>query len=115
MFDAWAQYDSVAAPTLGEPARRPVPERPVANKREAISYAAFRVLADLFPADTSKLEREMTNLGYNPQKDSRDPTTPSGIGLLASDLILQDRHHDGVNQLGAALLHLTLEHDLSIR
>jgi len=49
MFDAWAQYDAVAIPTLGHPSRRLEAERTVANKREAISYAAFRVLNDLFP------------------------------------------------------------------
>ena len=100
MFDAWSQYDATAVPTLGEPARRPAAERTVGNKREAISYAAFRVLTDLFPGDTLKLEREMTNLGYDPKKESRDRMTPSGIGLLAGDDILQDRHHDGANQLG---------------
>src|SRR5215471_1857414 len=49
MFDAWAQYDAVAVPTLGDPLRRPEAERTVRNKREAISYAALRVLTDLFP------------------------------------------------------------------
>lgn len=100
MFNAWSQYDATAVPTLGEPARRPPAERSVANKQEAISYAAFRVLTDLFPGDTSTLERELTNLGYDPKKESGDRTTPSGIGLLAADDILQDRHHDGANQLG---------------
>jgi hypothetical protein len=100
MFDAWSQYDATAVPTLAEPARRPAVDRTVANKQEAISYAAFRVLIDLFPRDTLKLEREMTNLGYDPKKESRDRMTPSGIGLLAADYVLQDRHHDGANQLG---------------
>jgi len=100
MFDAWAQYDAVAIPTLGHPSRRLEAERTVANKREAISYAAFRVLNDLFPADTLKLERDMTNLGYDPRKQSSDRTTPSGIGLVAADNVLQYRHHDGANQLG---------------
>src|SRR5215467_15712952 len=47
MFDAWAQYDGVAIPTLGHSARRPEVERTPVNKREAVSYAAFRVLTDL--------------------------------------------------------------------
>ena len=100
MFDAWARYDAVALPTLGHPPRRPEAARTVANKREAISYAAFRVLNDLFPADTLKLEREMTNLGYDSNKEPSDQTTPSGIGLLAADTVLEYRHHDGANQLG---------------
>jgi hypothetical protein len=100
MFDAWAQYDTVAVPTVGHPQRRPNSERTVANKREAISYAAFRVLVDLFPSDRANLERQMSSLGYDPKKESRDPATPSGIGLLAGDEIVQVRHHDGANQLG---------------
>jgi hypothetical protein len=100
MFDAWAQYDTVAIPTLGHPARRPEAERTAANKREAISYAAFGVLSDLFPSDRLNLERQMAQLGYDPKKESRDPATPSGIGLLAADNIVRDRHHDGANQLG---------------
>src|SRR5215470_10675482 len=67
MFDAWTRYDAVAVPTLGHPSRRPEAERTEANKREAISDAACRVLTDWLPADTLKLEREMTNLGYDPK------------------------------------------------
>lgn len=100
MFDAWAQYDNVAIPTLGHPTRRPEAERTAANKRKAISYAAFSVLSDLFPPSRPNLERQMSQLGYDPKKQSRDPATPSGIGLLAADNILQDRDHDGANQLG---------------
>jgi len=100
MFDAWTRYDAVALPTLGHASRRPEAERTVSNKREAISYAAFRVLNDLFPADTPKLEREMTILGYDPKKKSSDQATPSEIGLLAADTVLEYRHHDGANQLG---------------
>jgi len=100
MFDAWTWYDAVPLPTLGHPSRRPEAERTVANKREATSYAAFHVLNDLFPDDPLKLEREMTNLGYDPKKEPSDQTTPSGNGLLAADTVLEYRHHDGANQLG---------------
>jgi len=42
----------------------------------------------------------MTNLGYDPKEESSDQTTPSEIGLLAADTVLEYRHHDGANQLG---------------
>src|SRR5215472_11886958 len=100
MFNAWTQYDKVALPTLGSPVRRPESERTVENKREAISYAAYRSLTDLFPSYTSSLDQRMASLGYDPKKESQDRATPSGIGLLAADDVLQDRHHDGSNQLG---------------
>ena len=100
MFDAWTEYDSVAIPTMGHPARRPEVERTLAEKREAISYAAYCVLLDLFPGDGPRLEQQMAQLAYDPAKQSRDPATASGIGLLAADRILHDRHRDGSNQLG---------------
>jgi hypothetical protein len=51
MFDAWAAYDRWAVGTrLRGSLRRPARERTPANKREAVSYAAFRALVDLFPA-----------------------------------------------------------------
>lgn len=100
MFNAWTEYDKVALPTLGSPVRRPERERTVENKRETISYAAYRTLTDLFPSYTSNFDQRMTSLGYDPKKESQDRATPSGIGLLAADQVLQDRHHDGSNQLG---------------
>jgi len=100
MFDAWTEYDCAAIPTMGHPARRPKVERTLANKREAVSYAAFGTLTDLFPSDWLVLERQMEQLGYDPKNESRDPAKPSEVGLLAADQILQDRHHDGANQLG---------------
>jgi hypothetical protein len=100
MFDAWAQYDTTAIPTLGHPTRRSDAERTFANKREAISYAAFGVLGDLFSSNRPLLEQQMAQLGYEPRKESRDRAIPSGIGRLAADKILQERHHDGANQLG---------------
>jgi hypothetical protein len=84
----------------GDSTRRPQAERTITNKREAISYAAFRVLLDLFPADTPSLQQQMLSLGYDPTKTQDDRATPSGIGPLAAEHVLEYRHHDGANQLG---------------
>src|SRR5215470_14611059 len=73
MFDAWTEYDSAAIPTMGHPARRPEVERTLAEKREAISYAAYCVLLDLLPGDGPRLEQQMAQLAYDPAKQSRDP------------------------------------------
>src|SRR5215472_4234923 len=81
MFNAWAQYDKVALPTLGHSFRRPEAERTSENKREAISYAAYRILTDLFPSYTASLDERMLSLGYDPKNESRDGATPSAIGL----------------------------------
>lgn len=54
VFDAWAAYDSTAVGTkLGSTLRRPVAEQTSDNKNQAVSYAAYRTLVDLFPTQTS--------------------------------------------------------------
>jgi hypothetical protein len=100
MFNAWAAYDRVALPTVGYPLRRPETERTVQNKREAISYAAYTVLTDLFPSEKASLVSRMLSLGYDPGADPQDPAAPGRIGVLAASALLQERHHDGSNQLG---------------
>jgi len=102
IYDAWAAYDRVAVGTqLGGSLRRPASERRFANKAEAVSFAAYRAAADLFPdGRASVFDPLMGSLGYDPGDHSTDPTTPAGIGNLAADAVLTFRHHDGANQLG---------------
>jgi len=60
MFDAWAAYEPKAVGTrLGPRLRRPAAERTPANKRAAVSYAAFRALADLFPAGLADFQARL--------------------------------------------------------
>jgi len=102
MYDAWAAYDDKAIGTqLRGALRRPVAERTLANKEKAISYAAYRALADLLPADTDSLYKPlMKQLGYDPNDNSTDIETPAGIGNVACAAVLEFRHHDKSNQLG---------------
>ena len=102
MFDAWAHYDATARPTLvlGAVVRSPENERTADNKREAVSYAAYRVLGDLFPLSSAKLARLMMTLGYDPKFEVQDSEKPAGIGIRAAAEVLDYRHHDGANQLG---------------
>ena len=101
MYDAWAAYHPVAAGTrLGGLLRRPKAEHTPANKTEAISYAAYRTAADLFPAQLALFDAQMAQLGYD-AADARTTTrTPAGIGNLAAQAVLAFRHGDGSNQLG---------------
>lgn len=102
-YDAWACYDPVAVGTeTGGPARRPASERTLANKNQAVSYAAYRALVDLFPqaSEVAMFNTLMANLGYDPNDTSADPTTPTGIGNLCAAAVTSARHHDGANQLG---------------
>jgi len=100
MFDAWAEYDTAALPTLGAVLRRPESERTTENKQEAVSYAAYRMLADLFPSSTAKLDRVMKTLGYDPKSELQDNEKPAAIRIRAASGVLDYRHRDGANQLG---------------
>lgn len=42
----------------------------------------------------------MQSFGYDPNDNSTDTTTPTGIGNVACAAVLTFRHHDGSNQLG---------------
>jgi hypothetical protein len=102
MFDAWAAYDDVAVGTqFGGVLRRAKEERTLANKEKAVSFAAYRALADLFPSQRIiRLDPLMDRLGFDPSDLSRDLQTPSGIGNAACSAVLDFRHRDGANQLG---------------
>jgi hypothetical protein len=105
-YDAWAAYDANAVGTrLGGSLRRPQGEFTDTNKSKAISYAAYRVLVDLFPDSRypgrpAVFAAKMTELGYDPNDTSEDTTTPQGIGNRVARAVLEFRHHDGANQLG---------------
>jgi hypothetical protein len=102
MYDAWAAYDERAVGTqLGGALRRPASERTLANKEQAVSYAAYRALVDVLPVDTNSVYIPlMKQLGYDPSDDSTDIETPTGIGNVACAAVLEYRHHDKSNQLG---------------
>jgi hypothetical protein len=102
MYDAWAAYDERAVGTqLGSALRRPASERTLANKEQAISYASYRALVDVLPVDTNSVYIPlMKQLGYDPNDNSTDIKTPTGIGNVACAAVLEYRHHDKSNQLG---------------
>ena len=104
-YDAWAAYDPVAVDTrqrlrTNPSLRRPEAERNLLNKNKAISYAAYRVLVDLFPGRASAFSGYMQDtLGFDPNDPAiSDLATPQGIGTSAADAVLAYRHADGSNQ-----------------
>jgi hypothetical protein len=102
IYDAWAAYDQTAAGTVfGGSLRRPISEQTLANKNQAVSFAAYRAAIDLFPGDKGPVfDALMANLGYDINDNSTDPATAAGIGNLTCQAILDIRHNDGSNQLG---------------
>jgi hypothetical protein len=102
MYDAWSAYDDRAVGTeLQGALRRPADERSLENKEKAVSYAAYRALVDLVPADRAVVYVPfMKQLGYDPGDRSTDIESPAGIGNVACAAVLEFRHHDQANQLG---------------
>lgn len=102
MYDAWAAYDEKAIGTqLSGALRRPASERTEENKKRVITYAAYRALSDVLPADTESVYKPlMKELGYDPNDKSTDIETPTGIGNVACAAVLEFRHHDKSNQFG---------------
>ncbi|MGK7922554.1 MAG: DUF6851 domain-containing protein [Trichodesmium sp.] len=100
-YDAWSTYDSVATGTqLADDLQRPQSENTDTNKTEAISFAAYRVLSELFPTQVDIFNDLMAELGYDPNNTSTDTTTPAGIGNVSAEALLTFRRNDGSNQLG---------------
>jgi hypothetical protein len=103
IYDAWAPYDPVAEGTrLLDQYRQPAAEDTLVNKNAAISYAAYRVLTDLFKDSTSiaAYQQQMSDLGYPIDTATTDTTTPQGIGNVTAQAEIDFRHTDGSNQLG---------------
>jgi hypothetical protein len=98
MYDAWAAYHPVALGTLFGNTLRAQPPRSHAHKAEAVSFAAYRALLDLFPSQAATFSALMASLGYDPGNASTDTSTPAGIGNVAARAELDFRHGDGSNQ-----------------
>ncbi|MFL6110095.1 MAG: DUF6851 domain-containing protein [Catenulispora sp.] len=106
MYDAWAAYDQTAVgATPGAPV---LPANGSASDRaQAMSFAAYRVLTDLFPAGAfpakgafARPEALMGSLGYDPANTGEDLATPAGVGNAAAAAVIAYRHADGSNQVG---------------
>jgi hypothetical protein len=117
-YDAWAAYDPVAKVTRPDGPAQQTTGNTLANKQEAISYAAYRVLNDLFPADkfpcipancptdgtatylTPDFLLRTINPPPNPPYDPNNTTpasptataaTPAAVGNLAAKAVLDYR------------------------
>lgn len=101
MFDAWAAYDPKAISTqLGDDLQRPEAEITEANKEEAMSFAAYRVLTELFPDQGDVFNELMRELGFDPSNTTTETTTAAGVGNVSAEALLEFRREDGSNQTG---------------
>lgn len=102
IFDAWACYDGKAVGTkFFGTLRRPEGERTEANKNKAISFAAYRTLANLFPTQVATVfDPLMTTLAYDKDSVVTTISLPDGLGNVCAAAIIADRRYDGANQTG---------------
>ena len=105
IFDAWAAYEPTALGTrLGGDLRRPPWERTLENKQQALSFAAYRALSDVFPGREATFAAQLHSFGYDPASAvpalAGGGTSPAAVGTLAAIALLDHRHRDGSNQLG---------------
>ena len=101
MYDAWASYnDKALGAVVGDTLRRPAGQRNGANGKEAISYAAYGCLRNVFPTGETRLRAALTAMGYNPDNQSIDPSTPAGLGNSVALAVIASRRNDGSNQYG---------------
>jgi hypothetical protein len=99
-YDAWSAYSDLATPTQPSVTRQPASARTDANKRVAMSQAAYDVLVDLFPAQQTDLAKRLKAFGGDPGNMATTGTSPVAIGNAAAAAIIAVRHQDASNQLG---------------
>ena len=119
MYDAWAAYDDIAVGTTDPNGdrRQPPGKRTGDNKAEAISFAAYRCLRNLYPdgslppplaQPSVRLNAMLVSLGYSlddtcdTDDDCRNakPNTAAGMGNIAAQAVIDARRNDGSNQYG---------------
>lgn len=96
MFDAWAAYEPDCYGCYSE-ISRPASEHSMANKAEAISFAAYRMLTGFFPDQADRFADFMDDLGYDVTDTSTDPSTAAGVGNKVAEMTLLARVGDGSN------------------
>ena len=114
MYDAWAIYDDVSVSYLaGQPRGGaacdlgpvPAPADPEAARREAISFAAYRVLSHRFlnspgALDTLPLlDSLLAALGYDASVTTTDPADgPAGVGNAVAACVIAYGLADGAGE-----------------
>lgn len=110
MYDAWSVYDKCSiSTTTAKYIKIKGSECTAEHIRKAFSYAAYRVLMDLFwlelPSTDKNMFRDlMCECDYDPDDPSMEISKPQGIGNLVARLVIEQKHGDESNQLGT--LHM---------
>lgn len=102
MYDAWAAYESDAVGFVYR--GKHTAEDVAAARREAISYAMYRMMLERHAYSRTATNQAtanptfMTALGYDPNNESRDTSTPAGVGNTIYDAVSAWFLEDGSRQ-----------------
>ncbi len=105
MYDAWAAYDGVAVGFIYHLKHMDASNDSVTARREAISYAAYRILSERYALSLNAattltaLTAQFTALGYNPANTSTDTSTAAGVGNAVAAAVSAWFLNDGARQL----------------
>lgn len=105
MYDAWAAYQTNAVGYIYH-AKHTAPDIALA-RREAISYAAWRLLKERYAysksaaVTLSTLDQQLTGLGYSTNNNSLDTNTPAGVGNSVYAAVAAYFLNDGARQTSA--------------
>lgn len=99
-FDAIAPYHPTASGIFSDLGRRPSDEHTTRNINIAVIYSAFTSFNEILPQYKSRWLEMMEAAGLDPDNTEEDPTTPSGIGILAAKNAMAARENDGSNRAG---------------
>jgi PAP2 superfamily len=98
IYDAWAIYDPQAMPTqLRLPSKTSGSD---SERIRAMSQAAYQVLRNQFPTETTIFDATMASLGFPTNATTEDANLPEGVGNLAAKAVLAYTADDGANQRG---------------
>jgi len=102
MWDAWATYDTTASGVFYT--QRTTSSQLEAERNEAISYAAYRMLVQRYahatggPTSVACFRAFMTTLGYDPDDTTSTGNAPSAVGNRIAQAIIDATIDDGANE-----------------
>lgn len=101
-YDAVAPYSRTAIAFYNHIPRRPASEATNRNMNIAILYANYRTLLFTNPMFRTQWRAMVASVGFDPDDNSTDVTTPVGIGNVAGAGVVAARKYDGMNIVGDA-------------
>lgn len=97
-FDATAPYHPTAVGVYSHLGRRPQDEATNSNINTAIMYSTLRILNNLLPTYEQSWRDMMTNIGLDPDDQSTDITTPTGLGNVAGYAVSPKRWYESIRE-----------------